>query len=260
MPMAPEQLRTWNEFLTWGRSTGHYFNASNSILDSFLLNHRWPFPFVPMHEGYRHRDQRLMVRSLAKSRPEYLVFRSDEDPSFWKITPYTLIFNLLDAYLLEHYHFDRKIGPYHIAKRSKEERPKTYADLLAPQATKPLDYGWAPYYLGLQNQRGMKLVCSASTGLSPKRLQYFSMAITGGGKATLTIAARSSSTHAEPLEVSFNLKSDGASHTYSIPLWNLVYQPSGTPEDFFEFHVACSKRGKVESASVRCCVLADTRQ
>jgi hypothetical protein len=241
----PERdARMWGEFLGFLRGAGDYFNASNSLLDYFLADRPLPMRAIPMHVAYRPADQTELVNTLRSRRPQYVVFRTDHDRAFWGEAPYTLIFNVLDAEIIRHYEFERKIGPYQIVRRSDVVVPRTYNSLLASASRAELDYGWAPYYLGAEQGGGLARVRAKVTAVEPPRRLAFCATIGGGGEARLTIAPRPS-VAAPPVTVTFQLADDGQEHLYCVPLWNLCWWGKMKPEEAFRFDVDVPRAARI---------------
>jgi len=245
--MPPEDLETWRELVAFGKQ-GAYFNASNSLLDLFVTANPLPVEFVPMHLAYRPREQARVVDKLAELSPSRIVFRTMRDPAFWQITPYTLIFNRLDAHILRNYSFAREIGPYQIVARSDPRLGRSYNNLLAPGARRPLEYGLAPLFLGKLRGEGLAQLCD---GL-PEPV-FFEIIAHGAGKATLLIAPRIKGEGSIPLSVVFKLAGDEARHTYRLPLWNLCTPGAAGLEDTFSFDVSTDTGITIEKSGLSSC-------
>lgn len=250
--LPAEDLENWRELLAWTKQAS-YFNASNSLLDLFFSNDQLSVDFVPMHLAYRPREQSRVVEKLALMSPGRIIFRTEGDPAFWEITPYTLIFNRLDAYILLHYEGTGEIGPYQIVTRADPRLPRTYNNLIAPGARRILDYGWAPFYLGKLRSEGLDEICGGLEESARSGGVFFELATHGVGKATLKIAHKSEVTQVVPVGVSFRLATDGSSHTYRIPLWNLCSPGNANLEDTFAFNVSTDAGTSIEKSGLRSC-------
>jgi hypothetical protein len=245
--MPPEDVQTWRELVAFGKQ-GAYFNASNSLLDLFVNENSRSLEFVPMHLAYRPRAQARLVEKLIELSPARIIFRTMRDPAFWQVTPYTLIFNRLDAYILRNYSFASEIGPYQIVARSDPRTSRTYNNLLAPGVRRPLEYGLAPLFLGKLRGEGLAQLCD---GL-PEPV-FFEIVAHGAGKARLLIASRIEGGGSVPLSVVFKLAKDGALHTYRLPLWNLCTPGTAGLEDTFNFDVSTDTGITIEKSGLRSC-------
>ena len=201
-----------------------------------------------MHCGFRPAQQAELVAWLQRERPERILFRTDNDSAFWNVVPHTMIFDVLDAEIVEHYQFEEQVGPYHVVRRG-EPLPRTYHALIAPGARRPLEFGRAPYYLGRDSAAGMARVCATRPSLSPARRWYLEAKIAGRGQGKLVIRPKQGVRVASEIatEIEFELLSDETTVTYCFPLWNLCFGGDKRPEEVFGFGF----EGRIRSSEFR---------
>ena len=241
----------WKAMTQQGKSWGSYFNASNNLIDYFLLDRQLQFPYVPMHLAYRPDEQGQIVEVLRDSAPDHVIFRTQQDIAYWRTTPYTLIFNQIDAEVLKNYRFDRRIGPYHILQRDAGEHARTYNDLIAPELRSRLNFLLAPLHLGKNESAGARKLVHAATSVDPDRRWYWTGVFKGEGKAALRIRSLSQEWKCAPVDIEFSVRSVDGPAPYCVPLWNLCLWNADKPQDRFRFQVFVSKGVTLSSTSLQ---------
>jgi len=234
LELSVRERRRWYRLAERFDADEPYFNLSNYQLDYFLLDKPLPFPFIPLHVGSRPSHQRAVVDALHDAEPRSIVWRSAFHDLYWGVAPYALMFHLIDAHVLPAYAFDGTVGPCQVLRRERCATVRTYNDLLAPAARKPLPYGWAPFILGLEGERGIARLEPLLAGLPVERRWVWAATIRGDGAASLNIAPRGvRGDRPSSVTVEFLLKP--GEHRYIIPIWNLAAWASEDPAEWLRF-------------------------